>query len=39
MKGHTTNYLVVKVETNENWENEIKQVKIAELAGLELIGT
>ena len=37
MKGHTTNYLVVKVETNENWENEIKQVKIAELAGLELI--
>ena len=39
MKGHTTNYLEVKVETNENWENEIKQVKIAELAGLELIGT
>ena len=39
MKGHTTNYLVVKVETNENWENEIKQMKIAELAGLELIGT
>ena len=39
MKGHTTNYLVVKVETNENWENEIKQVKIAELAELELIGT
>ena len=39
MKGHTTNYLVVKVETNDNLENEIKKVKITELDELELIGT
>lgn len=38
MKGHTTNYLVVKVETNENLENEIKRVKITGLDGLELVG-
>lgn len=39
MKGHTTNYLVVKVETNDNLENEIRKVKITELDKLELIGT
>ena len=36
-KGHTTNYLVVKVQTEENLENEIRQVKIAGLDGLELV--
>ena len=36
-KGHTTNYLVVKVETEENLENEIRKVKVAKLDGLELV--
>ena len=34
-KGHTTNYIVVKVE---DWENEIKKVKIVGVDGLELLG-
>ena len=38
MKGHTTNYRVVKVKTNENWENQIRDVEIEEIEGLELIG-
>ncbi len=37
-KGHTTNYIVVKVETEEDWENEIKNVKIAGVVGLEMLG-
>ena len=37
-KGHTTNYIVVKVETEEDWENEIKKVKSVGLDGLELLG-
>lgn len=37
MKGHTTNYLVVKVETKEKLENEIKSVKIVGIDGLELV--
>lgn len=37
-KGHTTNYIVVKVETEEDWENEIKKVKIVGVDGLELLG-
>lgn len=37
-KGHTTNYIVVKVETEEDWENEIKKAKIAGVDGLELLG-
>lgn len=36
-KGHTTNYLVVKVETEENLENDIRKVKISSLSGLELV--
>lgn len=36
-KGHTTNYIVVKVETEEDWENEIKKVKIVGVDGLELL--
>ena len=39
MKGHTTNYLVTKVQTNEKLDNEIRKVKITELDKLELIGT
>lgn len=38
MKGHTTNYRVVKVETNENWENQVRNVKIVNIDNLELIG-
>ena len=37
-KGHTTNYIVVKIETEEDWENEIKKVKIVGVDGLELLG-
>lgn len=37
-KGHTANYIVVKVETGEDWENEIKRVKIVGVDGLELLG-
>ena len=37
-KGHTTNYMVVKTLTNEEWENQIKCVKIEKLEGLELVG-
>ena len=38
IKGHTTNYLVVKLETDENLENQIQKVKIIGLDGLELLG-
>lgn len=39
MKGHTTNYIVVKVEGEDQMlENEIKKVKIVDLDGIELIG-
>lgn len=38
IKGHTTNYRVVKLETNENLENKMKNVKIIGLDGLELVG-
>lgn len=37
-KAHTTNYIVVKIETEEDWENEIKKVKIVGVDGLELLG-
>ncbi len=37
MKGHTTNYRLVKVETNENLENEIKKVKVTKIDKLELL--
>ena len=37
MKGHTTNYMVVKLETNENLENELKIVKVVDVDGLELV--
>ena len=35
-KGHTTNYMVVKKQTNKNIENQIEKVKIIGLDGLEL---
>lgn len=38
MRGHTTNYRVVKVETEENWDNQIRNVKITGIDGLELVG-
>ena len=37
-KGHTTNYMVVKTLTNEEWENQIKCIKIEKFEGLELVG-
>ena len=39
-KGHTTNYIMVKVkEENNKLENKIKKVKIEKIDGLNLIGT
>ena len=37
-KGHTSNYITVKVKTKENLENKILDVKITDVDGLELIG-
>lgn len=37
-KGHTANYMQVKVKTDENLENKILDVTITKLDGLELIG-
>ena len=37
-KGHTTNYMVVNAKEN-NLENNIKNVKINKIDGLELLGT
>ena len=37
-KGHTSNYMLVKVKTNKNLENNIKKIKIKDVDGLELIG-
>lgn len=36
-KGHTSNYLVVKVETEEDLENQIRNVRVSSLDGLELV--
>lgn len=38
IKGHTTNYMVVKVETQEELENTIQKVVITDIENLELIG-
>lgn len=38
MKGHTTNYIAVLVETDENLKNEIRNVKIIKTKGIELVG-
>ena len=37
-KGHTSNYMLVKVKTNKNLENNIKKIRIKDVDGLELIG-
>ena len=37
-KGHTSNYLVVKVETDEDLTNKIENVKIESVDGFELQG-
>ena len=38
IKGHTTNYMVVKVKTEKELENTIQNVKIIKLDDMELIG-
>ena len=38
LKGHTTNYMVVKIKTEKHLENTIQNVKIDKLEKLELIG-
>ena len=37
VKGHTTNYIMVKKKTEENLENVIQKVKIDKIEGLTLI--
>ena len=37
-KGHSTNYVSVKVETKEDLENQILPVEILEVKNLETIG-
>ena len=37
-KGHTTNYIPVKVKTEEDLENKILKVKVNDIDNLELIG-
>lgn len=39
IKGHTTNYMVVKVKTDKELENTIQEVEITGIENLELIGT
>ncbi len=38
-RGHTTNYMVVKVKSDENLENTIQKVQVINSENLELIGT
>jgi threonylcarbamoyladenosine tRNA methylthiotransferase MtaB len=37
-KGHTANYLMVKIKTDEDFSNQIKNIKIIDVENLELIG-
>ncbi len=37
-KGHTTNYMVVKAISKDDLENQIKQIEINDIDGVELIG-
>ena len=39
IKGHTKNYMVVKVKTQEELENTIQKVTITGIEGLELVGS
>lgn len=36
-KGHTANYIMVKVKTKEDLSNQIKEVKVIDTCNLELI--
>ncbi len=38
LKGHTTNYMVAKVKTDENLENTLQKIKITNANNLELEG-
>lgn len=38
IKGHTTNYMVVKVKTEQELENTIQKVTITNIENLELVG-
>ena len=38
-KGHTSNYVVVKVKTEENLENKIIKTKITNIENLDVLGT
>ena len=38
IKGHTTNYMVVKEQTEQELENTIQNIKITGLDGVELVG-
>ena len=38
IKGHTTNYMVVKVVTDEKLENTIQKIAVTDMKNLELIG-
>lgn len=37
-KGHTPNYILVKAKTDKNLQNQIKNVKIYEINGLDVEG-
>ena len=37
-KGHTSNYLVVKVVSKEDLTNQLRKVKVNKIIGLELEG-
>ena len=38
LKGHTTNYMIAKVKTDENLENTLQKIKITNANNLELEG-
>ncbi len=37
-KGHTQNYILVKVKTNQDLQNQIKKVKVLETNGIDVEG-
>lgn len=39
LKGHTTNYMVAKLKTEESLENTIQKMEVTNINGLELVGT
>ncbi len=38
LKGHTTNYMVAKVETEKHLENTVQKIKVETVENIELIG-